>query len=128
MFIRKRYGESQQRTCPFCGRMATQKTKDGLEVCYQHIKGKLEEIKCSCGSWLEQRSGKFGPYFNCLNCGNVNLKKALEMKALTAKETAVAVKPAMSASNSSLKKESYRESDRKPKETTIDTNDVEYFS
>src|SRR3989338_2920267 len=80
---KKVYGQSKLSNCTFCGRTATQKTEAGLEVCYLHTKEKLPEVKCTCGSWLEQRSGKFGPYFNCLRCGNINFKKAMEMKAMT---------------------------------------------
>src|SRR3989338_2540154 len=81
---KKIYGQLKLNNCAFCGKTATQKTEAGLEVCYQHTKEELPAIKCTCGSWLEQRSGKFGPYFNCLRCGNINFKKAMEIKGITA--------------------------------------------
>ena len=85
-FGRKKYGQSKTAMCPFCNRIATQMTKDGVNVCTKHVHSKLEEIKCTCGSWLEQKSGKYGPYFNCLNCGNFNFEKGMEIKALNMKK------------------------------------------
>jgi hypothetical protein len=39
-------------------------------------------IRCACGDILDQRAGKFGPYFNCMACGNISFAKAMELKAL----------------------------------------------
>ncbi len=80
--IPKRYGKSGNATCPFCGAMAIAKNEDGLSVCIAHklSKQKFDEVKCDCGSWLEIRDGKFGMYFNCLNCGNINYEKGMAMK------------------------------------------------
>lgn len=119
MRIPKRYGESRNSTCPFCTRIATQKNEQGVEVCFQHTKERLEEIKCICGSWLEQLSGKFGPYFNCLKCGNINFKKGWEMKeAQGNKARAVTIE---------VDKQVPRKNDQEQHETTITTDDVEYF-
>ena len=79
MYIPKRYGESKIEDCPFCGKQATIKNMQGLNVCQLHKDQMLPDIKCVCGSYLELKIGRFGPYFNCLNCGNINLGKALEM-------------------------------------------------
>jgi hypothetical protein len=120
---KKVYGQSKEVNCPFCGRLATQKNETGIEVCSTHTKSVLEEIKCTCGSWLEQRDGKFGPYFNCLNCGNFNYKRGMEMKAITGKKVDVskATKKPVDKSTfiSSIKKE--------PKVIEITSHDVEYF-
>ena len=119
---RKVYGQSKISTCPFCGKIAIRKTETGLEVCPAHTKEQLQEIKCTCGSWLEQRAGKFGPYFNCLRCGNINFNKAMEMKALAA--------VASGTKNVELEKpvEKVKFNEKKePKETTITSQDVEYF-
>ncbi len=139
--VKKSYGEYKTPTCPFCSRIATHKTEQGLEVCHLHTKSVFEEIKCTCGSWLEQRSGKFGPYFNCIHCGNINLNKAMEIKAITMKDKPKVeeVKPKVSENNyknesKDYKKDTYSPSNKKEsysrekKEITIDTNDVEYFS
>ncbi len=150
--IPKRWGEYQVKNCAFCGRMATQKNETGVEVCYQHIKSVFEDIKCTCGSWLEQRAGKFGAYFNCLKCGNVSFAKAMEMKSIT-QEAAKAAAPASFAGTSydykgsgadrgssvskgdlmsdmrrEEKKPAKKSSDYgSPKEITISSRDVEYF-
>ncbi|MBT3720227.1 hypothetical protein HON01_11775 [Candidatus Woesearchaeota archaeon] len=79
MRIPKRYGESRNDSCPFCDKQALAKNKQGLLVCLAHKETNLPDIKCLCGSWLDIRTGKYGPYFFCINCGNINLKKGLEM-------------------------------------------------
>lgn len=79
MRIPKRYGEYRLDKCPFCEKQATAKNKQGLLVCPLHKESVLPDIKCACGSWLDIREGKYGPYFVCINCGNLNLKKGLEM-------------------------------------------------
>ncbi|MBI2572547.1 hypothetical protein HYV86_01695 [Candidatus Woesearchaeota archaeon] len=76
----KKYGEYQQKICGFCPKIATTKNEQGLEVCVYHVKQVMDDIKCLCGRWLEIRSGKFGAFFNCINCGNLNYNKAMEMK------------------------------------------------
>lgn len=81
MRIPKRYGESKLDNCPFCGRIAVAKNREGVPVCSSHKDEKLKEMRCICGSWLEQRKGKFGPYFFCIKCGNINFKKAIEANA-----------------------------------------------
>ena len=88
---KKVYGQYKQLTCPFCSRNATQKNEQGLDVCHLHTKNVLEEFKCTCGSWLEVRSGKFGPYFNCINCGNMNFRKGMEIKSITAANPSAAI-------------------------------------
>ncbi|MFH1276467.1 MAG: hypothetical protein ABIH82_05130 [Candidatus Woesearchaeota archaeon] len=126
---KKVYGQSKQDLCAFCGSIATQTTENGILVCRHHRESKLEEIKCTCGSWLEQKSGKFGPYFSCINCGNINFNKAMEMKS---------VMPKVDAKKEFVPSTTYKESfqdrenrvrreERKPKEITITSDDVEYF-
>ena len=80
MYIPKRYGQYKEEKCPFCDDRAIAKNKQGLNVCTKHKDEEIPDIKCVCGSYLELRTGKYGPYFNCINCGNLNLKKGLEMK------------------------------------------------
>jgi hypothetical protein len=121
---KKVYGQSKVSRCPFCDKLATRKSEQGLDVCPQHVKGVLEEIKCVCGSWLEVRDGKFGPYFNCMNCGNMNYAKGMEMKALMVKDKPKEVTVDKPKSNY-LSYNSYEKKERK--EITISSNDVEYF-
>ena len=80
---KKVYGSYKVLTCPFCGKTATQKNGQGLDVCRNHTKSFMQDIKCVCGSWLETRQGKFGPYFHCINCGNISYKKGIKMRNIT---------------------------------------------
>ncbi len=75
--MRKVYGQSQVKSCIFCDKQATTKNKQGVLVCPKHKDQLVEDIKCQCGYWLELKSGKYGPYFSCLNCGNINFEKAM---------------------------------------------------
>jgi hypothetical protein len=81
MYIPKRYGESHIDNCPFCGKIAVTKNKQGVPVCKSHIGEKLKDIKCACGEWLDLQEGKFGSYFKCMRCGNISFKKAIEMNS-----------------------------------------------
>ena len=128
---KKTYGQYKTRTCPFCNRMATQTNEAGVDVCYQHRTQKMEEIRCTCGSWLDQKSGKFGAYFNCINCGNFNYEKGMEIKAITkgkeVKKEVVKPKPISYTELDSLPSYQKKTISPKPKEVTISSNDVEYF-
>lgn len=46
-----------------------------------HKNEKLNDLKCACGEYLDVLEGKWGPYFRCMNCGNINFKKGIEMNA-----------------------------------------------
>jgi hypothetical protein len=113
---KKKYGQSKVVNCAFCGKIATQKNEQSVEVCYLHLKQVMEEIKCTCGSWLQQKVGKFGSYFNCINCGNFNFNKAMEIKSITMKN----VKKEVMVEKIINKEEQ--------KEITITSDDIEYFS
>ena len=77
--MRKRYRESRIDKCPFCGKMGVIKNNQGVPVCINHKGNELKDLKCVCGEWLDIKQGKWGPYFHCMNCGNVSFKKGLEM-------------------------------------------------
>ena len=79
MRIPKRYGQSRIDNCPFCGKVAVTKNKQGVPVCSSHKDDRLQDLKCVCGEWLEVNEGKWGAYFRCINCGNINFRKAMEM-------------------------------------------------
>ena len=79
MYIRKVYGQSRPDNCPFCGKPATSKNMQGVPVCQAHREKLLSDMKCICGEWLDVRSGKFGAYFHCMNCGNISYYKGIEM-------------------------------------------------
>lgn len=75
---RKVYGMSEARSCPFCEKRAIVKNKQQVPVCVDHKERLVIERKCVCGNYLELKIGKFGPYFNCLNCGTKNFQKVLD--------------------------------------------------
>jgi len=77
MYVRKVYGQSKLEVCPFCNKRALAKNQQGVPVCSEHKENLIPDQKCACGNYLELRSGKWGPYFNCLNCGNINFKKIM---------------------------------------------------
>jgi len=76
--MKKVYGQSKSEGCPFCGKQATQMNAQGVSVCREHKSNNLD-LKCFCGSWLDIMKGKYGAYCKCIKCGNVNLRKVLEI-------------------------------------------------
>lgn len=74
-----RYGDSRTDTCPFCSKIATTKSVEGFTVCSRHKNNKMPELKCICGQWLDIKKGNKGPYFQCINCGNVNFNRIAEV-------------------------------------------------
>ncbi len=115
MYIPKKYGFSKINSCPFCDRTAIAENPQGVPVCSKHLKRNLPELKCLCGDWLEIRKGKWGPYCYCLNCGNLNLKKALEINPPPKQETRT----------QTTEKKSPKEQPQK--EITIDSNNPDFF-
>src|SRR3989338_3313639 len=98
MHLRKRYGESRVDSCPFCGKQGVSKNSQGVPVCLKHKDEILSELKCACGSYVDIKSGKWGAYVSCFKCGNVNLRKILELNPIQkaqekAKETPQQKKP-----------------------------------
>jgi len=79
MYIPKKYGQSKITACPFCSSQAFTKNKQGLDVCKDHKNSTLPDVRCVCGEYLDLKIGKFGGYFFCMNCGNMNLNKGLEL-------------------------------------------------
>jgi len=79
MRIPKSYGQSKIDTCPFCEKRAVTSNEQGIPVCLNHKTKKLLDIKCICGEWLDVKAGKWGPYFYCMNCGNISFKKGMSM-------------------------------------------------
>lgn len=73
---KKIYGSYRVDRCPFCGKQATTKSKQGVPVCINHKENNLPDLKCICGDYLDLREGKYGCYFTCFRCGNVSWSKA----------------------------------------------------
>lgn len=111
MSYKKEYGYSRNEVCPFCSRMATQKNEQGVAVCHFHLREKVQDRKCDCGKWLEFRTGKYGPYFNCPNCGNFSVEKGMRRGS----QEKIKEKPQL---RSSLYEEN---------EIVITSRDAEYF-
>jgi hypothetical protein len=80
---RKVYGDSKIAECPFCGKQAITRNPQDIPVCKDHDQEELPNMKCVCGEWLDVRIGKFGPYFVCIKCGNINFRKGLEMNGMS---------------------------------------------
>ena len=79
MRIPKKYGQSRIDKCPFCGQQSVTVNKQKIPVCSRHKDAVLDNLKCICGEPLDIMHGKFGVFFNCFHCGNMNLRKALEI-------------------------------------------------
>lgn len=122
---KKTYGESRVDHCAFCGSIATQTNEQGALVCRHHLQQKMEEIKCTCGSWLEQCSGKFGPYFRCTNCGNLSFQKGMEMKAMMKPESVSQKNTPLSPEKKTIPKQEKYYSEKK--EITVRSDDPNYF-
>ena len=118
MHIPKRYGQSKVDLCPFCEKAATAKNSQDVPVCQAHKKMLLPDLKCSCNSYLELRKGKFGVYFNCMNCGNMNMKKALSLNPKFRADTNVPV-------NDAIVKTVNKPSKQDKKEITITSDEVD---
>lgn len=110
MHIPKRYGQSKLDKCPFCQRHATAMNKQRVPVCQAHKEETLDNLKCLCGLELETLHGKFGTFFSCVKCGNINMKKAMEYND---------VKPKMHNQNFQKPQQS--------KEMTVRSDDPRYF-
>jgi len=85
MYIPKKYGQSKIDKCPYCQKQATAMNKQGVPVCLQHKDERLDNLKCICGSTLDILNGKFGIFFSCMKCGNMNLKKVMEFNTIIPK-------------------------------------------
>lgn len=126
MYIPKRYGQSRIDKCPFCGKQATSVNKQGFPVCIEHKKAIVGEMKCLCGEYLDLKKGKFGPFFNCMKCGNLNIKKVMEFNIIKDVSSEKTKKRKKETSDSKPKKSFARK--KHPKEITIRSDDPFYFS
>ena len=118
MYIPKKYGQSKVDLCPFCRKDATTKNSQQIPVCSMHKASILKDLTCFCGDYLELKDGKFGIYFTCTNCGNINIKKALEMNPELEKEP-------KKQENTITKNEPKLVEKKERKEITITSDDVD---
>ncbi len=110
MFIPKKYGQSRVDKCPFCQKNAITMNRQDVPVCASHKEEVLPDLKCFCGSSLEIMHGKYGVFFSCMKCGNMNLKRVLEFNKLEPKA------PNAKSAEKNL-----------PKEITVRSDDPRYF-
>jgi len=80
--MRKVYGQSMQKRCPFCSSHAIYKNKQDIPVCSKHKQTEILDRKCACGQRLELRQGKWGPFFLCFSCGPMSFRKGMDMQAI----------------------------------------------
>ncbi|MBS3127948.1 hypothetical protein J4410_02290 [Candidatus Woesearchaeota archaeon] len=118
MFIPKKYGKSKVEKCPFCDQQAITFNKQGLIVCRNHISALLGEMKCVCGKFADLKTGKWGVYFSCLSCGNVNAKKIFEINNVIN----------LNGKNENKSPENIIQKRKNPTEITIRSDDPRYFN
>ncbi len=82
MRIPKKYGQSRIDKCPFCGQQSVTVNSQKVPVCAKHKNSELKNLRCICGEYLDIKHGKYGAFFTCFNCGNMNLKKVLEINRI----------------------------------------------
>ncbi len=92
MRIPKKYGESKKQDCPFCNKPPTTQNAQGVPTCQAHRTQTMQDRKCMCGSWLELKQGKWGPYFNCIKCGNLSFAKGMSRAVSVPSENSAPVK------------------------------------
>ena len=117
MYIPKKYGQSKTDSCPFCQKLATAKNKQGVPVCLAHKDEEIGELRCLCGEYLDMLEGKYGIFFKCIKCGNMNLRKVMEFNTIRSKEKTT---PKYSATSYSKPKQK--------KEINVRSDDPRYFS
>ena len=111
MHIPKKYGQSKIDKCPFCQKQATAMNSLKVPVCQSHKGEMLENLKCVCGLELRTMHGKFGTFFSCVKCGNINMKKALEFNDARPK----------------MQNQSFPQKTQSNKEMTVRSDDPRYF-
>ena len=79
MRIKKVYEEHKVSKCPFCDGPAITRNEQKVPVCMRHKDELLQDLKCSCGEYIDVKIGKYGPFFTCINCNIVKFKKGLEI-------------------------------------------------
>jgi hypothetical protein len=130
MYIPKRYGQSRINNCPFCGKISITKNKQGVPVCLEHKTENLNNLKCVCGEYLDIFEGKWGPYFRCMNCGNINFKKGLEMNPQIKNRVNSEQSNGGSTDNSNGKgnQDSSKRQEKAPrKEITVTSDQIDYM-
>lgn len=80
MRFRKVYGQSKENVCAFCGKNAFSKNSQGVLTCSDHKNTSYDGLKCLCGTTVEIKEGKYGPFALCPTCGIQKINRLLEMQ------------------------------------------------
>tara|TARA_Y100000310_G_scaffold259945_1_gene268790 strand:+ start:297 stop:668 length:372 start_codon:yes stop_codon:yes gene_type:complete len=123
MRIPKKYGQSKVNHCPFCGKLSITQSKQGIPVCTNHKEATLNDCKCMCGDYLDLRQGKFGPYFTCMNCGNLNFNKGLELNPNATDQQA----PQPETTETKPKKKKQTQYKFTPTETVVRSDELDFM-
>ncbi|MBS3176549.1 hypothetical protein J4457_04905, partial [Candidatus Woesearchaeota archaeon] len=124
MYIPKKYGYSKKDYCPFCQKEAMTYNNQKVPVCSAHKTSTLQNMKCVCGKILDLKNGKFGPFFSCLSCGNMSLKKILEVNTVQENQGSTVQNQSFQNKNSFSKSNDTTNKERK--EITIRSDDPRY--
>ena len=126
MRIPKRYGESKVEKCPFCERQATAENREGVPVCESHKSHSLDGLKCLiCKKPLVILTGKYGAYAKCVTCGNVNLKRILELNPVERRAQQSQQQSQQQPSQERTQTTRSREQAWKPTEVTIRSDELD---
>jgi hypothetical protein len=128
MRIPKKYGQSRVDKCPFCDKQATTTNDQMIPVCLAHKKEFLDDMKCICGEELDVRVGKFGVFFSCMKCGNMNLRKVLEINPKPIPKNQTTTESNSNNYNNSSQSSSSKNKEKKhPVIIETDSNDPRFF-
>ena len=132
MRIPKRYGQSRIDECPFCGKHAVTENQQGVPVCQKHKEKELLNLKCLCGGWLDVRKGKYGAYFNCMKCGNINFRRGIEMNPdienrTDSVKTENKKEEPHKQTKSEIRKELKEEKEKQRKELVLRSDEVDFY-
>lgn len=127
MYIPKRYGQGKIDKCPFCQKQSTTLNKQGVPVCASHKEEMLGDLKCVCGSTLDMLQGKFGVFFSCMKCGNMNLRKVMEINDIKPKSNSYKNNKEYNGNRKTDNQGNKRDFLQNSKEITVRSDDPRYF-
>ena len=125
--MRKVYSESKVENCVICNKQALLLNTQGFSVCSIHKNIIIPELKCLCGEYLMMMDGKFGKFFQCINCGNITIKRAIEINEELIHKQLSKESVNKSYTTDSIRKAVYVKEDNKPTNTIIRSDDPDYF-
>ena len=85
------------------------------------------DLKCVCGQPLDVLNGKYGMYCNCLKCGNISLKKALDINDTLKTMPSLKLQSRDLGVNTSSTKQVKLDESKKPKETVVRSDELDFM-